>query len=82
MNNKAAEVNGYLRNMYKEYEIPFVDYGEHINARKHLNRSRLDLNEKGSFILGKNFLDHIKFFFVEMVTIIVWMKRKNERKRD
>ena len=57
--------------MYKEYEIPFVDYGEHINAREHLNRSRLDLNEKGSFILGKNFLDHIKFFFIEMVTIIV-----------
>ena len=61
--NKAAEVNEYLRNMCKESEIPFIKHGKRINPRKHLNKSKLYLNEKGSFILGKTFLDHIKFLF-------------------
>ena len=62
-NNKAAEVNEYLRNMCKESEIPFNDLGKRINPRKHLDRSKLHLIEKGSFILGKTFLDHEKFLF-------------------
>ena len=62
-NDKAAEVNEYLRNMCKESEIPFIKHGKRINPRKHLNKSKLYLNEKGSFILGKTFLDHIKFIF-------------------
>ena len=49
--------------MCKESEIPFIKHGERINPRKHLNKSKLYLNEKGSFILGKTFLDHIKFIF-------------------
>ena len=61
--NKAAEVNEYLRNMCKESEIPFNDLGKRINPRKHLDRRRLHLIEKGSFILGKTFLDHMKFLF-------------------
>ena len=62
-NNKPAEVNEYLRNMCKESEIPFIDLSKRINPRKHLNRSKLHLNEKGSFILGKTFLDHMKCLF-------------------
>ena len=62
-NNKAAEVNEYLRNMCKESEIPFNDLGKRINPRKHLDRRKLHLIEKGSFILGKTFLDHMKFLF-------------------
>ena len=62
-NNKAAEVNEYLRNMCKQSEIPFIDHGKRINPRKHLSRSKLHLNEKGSFILSKIFLDHLNFFF-------------------
>ena len=62
-NNKAAEVNEYLRNMCKESEILFIDHGKRINPRKHLNWSKLHLSEKGSFILGKTFLDHVKLLF-------------------
>ena len=49
--------------MCRESEIPFIDYGKRTNSRKHLNRSKLHLNEKGSYILGKTFLDHSKFLF-------------------
>ena len=55
-----------LMNTYKtckESEIPFINYGKHINPRKHPDRSKLQLNEKGFFTLGKTFLDHIKFLF-------------------
>ena len=62
-NNKVAEVNEYVQNMCKESEIPFINYGKRINPRKHPDRSKLQLNEKGSFTLGKTFLDHIKFLF-------------------
>ena len=30
-NNKAAEVNEYLRNLCKESEIPFIDHGKRMN---------------------------------------------------
>ena len=71
LNNKAAEVNEYLRNVCKQSEKPCIDHGKRIYPRKHLSSSKLHLNEKGSFILGKIFLDHLKFFFIEIITIIV-----------
>ena len=60
---RTLEVNEYLRNLRKESEIPIIDHGKSINPTKQLNRKKLHLNEKGSFILGKTFLDHFKFLF-------------------
>ena len=70
-NNKAAEVNEYLRNMCKESEIPFIKHGKRINPRKHLNKSKLYLNEKALLYLVKHFWIILNFFLIEMITLIV-----------
>ena len=61
-NNKAAEVNEHLRVMCQESGISFIEHSKYINPRKHLNRSKIHLNEKGTFILGNKLLDYIKSF--------------------
>ena len=45
-------------------------------GNKQTYRTKLHLNEKGFFILGKTFWITLNFFLIEMITIIVWMKGK------
>lgn len=57
-NNKAIEVNENLKELCEEKNIFFIDHSNSIKQR-HLNRSRLHLNMKGSAVLGKTFVNHI-----------------------
>ena len=61
-NNKGSEVNNYLKRMCEESGMAFIDYVQHINPRKHLNRSKLHLNEKGAFKLDCVLSDYIYNF--------------------
>ena len=61
-NKKVEEVNQHLKNMCK---IASVDYHDNssFNPKKHLNNSKLDLNEKGSYKLNSIFLNYITTLF-------------------
>ena len=48
--------------MCEESGMAFIDYVQHINPRKHLNRSKLHLNEKGAFKLDCVLSDYIYNF--------------------
>ena len=46
-NSKIMEVNSHLKDFCESNDIPFIS-DTHINSKKHLNNSRLQLNPKGS----------------------------------
>ena len=46
LNNKAQEVNSFLKSMCKNIGIDFVDNSRFIDPRKHLDNSKLFLNLK------------------------------------
>ena len=45
-NNKAELVNIHLKDMCKSANIYFIDNSKNFNPKKHLNNSRLHLNDK------------------------------------
>ena len=57
--NKVMEVNSYLKDLCEGNYIPFIN-NTTINAKKHLNNSRLHLNAKGSNKLHDNFVRNLK----------------------
>ena len=62
-NNKAQEVNSFLKNMCTNIDIDFIDKTKVINARKHLSNSELHLNQKGSVKLQDVFTESIRSLF-------------------
>ena len=58
-NDKASEVNKYLKSICNSRNIGFIN-NENISADRHLNSSRLHLNRSGDAILASNFRNMIK----------------------
>ena len=57
-NEKAMEVNGYLKQLCIEKNIFLIDHTKTIHSRN-INRSKLHLNKSGSIILSNNFIKAI-----------------------
>ena len=57
-NEKAMEVNGYLKQLCIEKNIFLIDHTKTIHSRN-INRSKLHLNKSGSIILSNNFVEAI-----------------------
>ena len=55
LNNKVNEVNHHLVLMFKERNISFLSHDESIDPSKHLNESKLHLNNSGIKIFAENF---------------------------
>ena len=53
-NEKAMEVNGYLKQFCTEDNIFLIDHTKTIHSRN-INRSKLHLNESVTVILSNNF---------------------------
>ena len=51
-NFKAEEVNNHMKEMCACAKIDYIDNFQNFNPRKHLNNSRLHLNDKGSYKLN------------------------------
>ena len=47
-NNKAEQVNNHLKEMCSSVNMEYIDHFKNFNPRRHLNNSKLHLNEKGS----------------------------------
>ena len=54
LNNKANEVSRRLVLMCKERNISFLSHDESIDPSKHLNKSKLHLNNRGIKIFAEN----------------------------
>ena len=48
-NNKAEQVNNHLKEMCSSVNMEYIDHFKNFNPRRHLNNSKLHLNEKGSW---------------------------------
>ena len=55
LDNKANEVNRRLVLMCKERNISFLSHDESVDPSKHLNESKLHLNNSGIKIFAENF---------------------------
>ena len=60
LNQKAQDVNGYLEKECNARNIGFINHNN-INITRHLNESKLHLNEMGTGILAKNFINFLKY---------------------
>ena len=58
-NAKAMEVNETLKGECAKIDMMFIEHSN-ILPNKHLNGSKLHLNMRGTIMLARNFLDHIK----------------------
>ena len=56
------EVNNNLKEMCTENNIFLIDHSKSTKQR-HINRSKVHLNMKGSTVLGKTFVNHISSIF-------------------
>ena len=52
---KAQEVNNYLEELCKEFNIYYIDHKKSIKPQ-HLNKSTLHLIKRGTSILSSNFI--------------------------
>ena len=59
---KAEEVNRHLNGMCKIASVDYIDNSS-FNPKKHLNKSKLHLNEKGSYKLTSVFSNYITALF-------------------
>ena len=59
---KAQEINSYLKELCKEFNIRHIDYEKSIKPQ-HLNKSRLHLNKRGTSILLINFMLEISILY-------------------
>ena len=62
-NNKAELVNNHLKEMCKFSNIDFIDNSENFNPKKHLNNSKLHLNDKGSYKLSNIVVNYISSIY-------------------
>ena len=61
-NEKGCEVNVYLTEMCKERKLNLINHSKKIKPN-HLNQGKLNLNQKGSKVLGDAFLKEISNVF-------------------
>ena len=59
---KAQEINSYLKELCKEFNIRHIDHEKSIKPQ-HLNKSRLHLNKRGTSILLINFMLEISILY-------------------
>ena len=52
-------MNDHLKEMCESSSIDFIDNGKNFNPKRHLNNSKLHLNDRGSYKLGNVFIDYI-----------------------
>ena len=62
LNKKGCEVNAILMELCKEKNIYLIDNSKEIKSQ-HLNKGKLDLNQKGSRLLSDIFLKEISHVF-------------------
>ena len=62
LKSKADDVNNILKEICEEKNIFLIDHSKSIKQR-HINRSKVHLNIKGSTVLGKTFVNHISNIF-------------------
>ena len=60
LRNKAQDVNEALRKECNDRNISYIGHNN-INGHKHLNGSKIHLNQDGSGILAKNLINALKF---------------------
>ena len=58
-NIKAEEVNNHMKGMCASAKIDYIDNFQNFNPRRHLNNSRLHLNDKGSYKLNNIFVVYL-----------------------
>ena len=61
-NDKAMEINAYLKQFCIEKNIFLIDHTKTIHSRN-INRSKLHLNKSGSIILSNSFEGFLQFVF-------------------
>ena len=59
---KAREVNSYLKELCKEFNIHYIDHEKSIKPQ-HLKKLRLQLNKRGTSILSSNSIPEISNVF-------------------
>ena len=59
LNEKGIDVNNILITFCTDFNFNFID-NSNINKVTHLNKSRLHLNIKGQYVLGRNLLNSIR----------------------
>ena len=57
--NNSELVNNRLKEMCKSANIDFIDNSKNFNRKKHLNNSKLHLNDKGSYKLSNILVNYI-----------------------
>ena len=62
LKEKAEEVNSYLKELCMKKNVFLIDHFKSITQR-HLNKSRLHLNSKGSTVIGETFVNHLSNIF-------------------
>ena len=62
-NIKAKEVNNHMKEMCACVNIDYIDNFQNFNPRRHLNSSRLHLNDKGSYRLNNIFVSYLSDLF-------------------
>ena len=62
-NNKAELVNNHLKKMCKSANIDFIDNNKNFNPKKHLNNSKLHLNDKGSYKLSNILVNYVSSIY-------------------
>ena len=62
-NNKAELVNNHLKEMYKSANKDFIDNSKNFNPKKHLNNSKLLLNDKRSCKLNNILVNYISSIY-------------------
>ena len=59
MNDKGMEVNKFLRSNCEKHKLHFIHHSN-IRPQMHLNSSGLHLNDRGTYILGSDFVRAIQ----------------------
>ena len=62
LNEKGCEVKAHLKEICKERKLHLMNHSKKIKPN-HLNQTKLNLNQKGSEILGDSFLEEISNIF-------------------
>ena len=62
-NNKAEQVNSHLKEMYSSVDMDYIYHFKNFNPKRHLNNSKLHLNEKGSWKLKNVFVNYLSDLF-------------------
>ena len=62
LNNKANEVNNRLVNMCNQRHIKFINHSDDIQPKRHVNDSKVHLNQYGTIVFAKTFTKFLSHF--------------------